>query len=159
MLKRKKFVIQWRKFGLKRSSTFKFMNFWRLCLFLIFIFKCTFLSIFFIKIAEKGFTNLQVMTWWAGPGGELTWRVGPPRGCDVALRPRGRAAGGPREAQAAHRAHTRGRRPRVSTQVHADARVWRHVAMGVGIWRAHELDGPCKKFGAVTQMRYHAPIF
>ena len=42
----------------------------------------------------------------------LTWRPGPPRGCDAALRPRGRAAGGPREAQVEHRARTRGRRPR-----------------------------------------------
>ena len=31
--------------------------------------------------------------------------------------------GGPREAQVAHKARTRGRRPRVSTQVHADVRV------------------------------------
>ena len=42
----------------------------------------------------------------------LTWRAGPPRGCDAALRPRGRAAGGPREAWVADRARTRGRRPR-----------------------------------------------
>ena len=43
------------------------------------------------------------------------WRAGPPRGCDAALWPRGRAAGGPREAQEAHRARTHGRRPHVST--------------------------------------------
>ena len=70
------------------------------------------------------------MTWWAGPGGALTWHAGPPRGCDAALRPRGRAVGDPREAQVAHRARTRGRRPRVSTQVHADPRVGRHVTVG-----------------------------
>ena len=70
------------------------------------------------------------MTWRAGPGSELTWRAGPPSGCDAALRPRGRAAGGPREAQVAHRVRTRGRRPRVSTRVHADARVGRPVAGG-----------------------------
>ena len=63
---------------------------------------------------------------------KLTWRAGPPRGCDVALRPRGRAVGGPREAQVAHRARTRGRRPHVSARVHADARVGRHVAGGGG---------------------------
>ena len=51
----------------------------------------------------------QVMTWRAGPGGELTWHVGAARGCDVALRPRGRASAGPREAQVAL---THGRRPR-----------------------------------------------
>ena len=55
------------------------------------------------------------MTWRPGPGGALTWRAGPPRACDAALRPRGKATGGPREAQEAHRARTRGRRPRVST--------------------------------------------
>ena len=56
--------------------------------------------------------------------------AGPPRGCDVALRPRGRAAGGPHEAHVAHWTRTCGRRPRVSTCVHADARVGRHVAGG-----------------------------
>ena len=35
--------------------------------------------------------------WLAGPAGELTWCAEPLRGCDAALRPRGRAAGGPRE--------------------------------------------------------------
>ena len=58
------------------------------------------------------------MTWRAGPGGALTWRAGPPRGWDAALRPRGRAAGGPRGAQEAHRACTHGRShacPREST--------------------------------------------
>ena len=30
---------------------------------------------------------------------KLTWHVGPPRGCDATLRPRGRAAGGPREGR------------------------------------------------------------
>ena len=68
------------------------------------------------------------MMWRAGPGGTLTWHAGPPRGCDAALRPRGRAASGPREAQVAHRARTRGRMPRVSMRDHADARVGRHMA-------------------------------
>ena len=52
------------------------------------------------------------MTWPPGPGGKLTWRAGPPRGCDAALRPRGWAAGGTHEV---HRARTCGRRPRVFT--------------------------------------------
>ena len=68
------------------------------------------------------------MTWRAGPSDELTWCAGPPRGCDEALRPCGRVAGGPREVQEAHRARTRGRRTRVSTRVHVGARVGRHVA-------------------------------
>ena len=58
----------------------------------------------------------------------LTWHGGPPRRCDVGLRPRGRAAGGSREAQVAHKTQTRGRSPRVSTRGHADAREGRHVA-------------------------------
>ena len=37
ILKRKEFVIQWRKFGLKRSSTFKVMNLSVYALFVIFI--------------------------------------------------------------------------------------------------------------------------
>ena len=68
--------------------------------------------------------------WQARPGGELTWHAEPPRRCDAALRSRGRAAGGPRDAKVMHRARTRGRRPRMSTRVHADARVRRHVAGG-----------------------------
>ena len=44
-------------------------------------------------------------------------------------------------------------------RVHADARVVRHVVERVGIWRAHRLVDPGKKFGAVTQMRYLAPSF
>ena len=73
------------------------------------------MNISLFKLQKRGFTYMQVLTWRAGPAGELTWRAGPPHGCDVALRPCGRAAGGPREAHGAHRARTRGRRPRVST--------------------------------------------
>ena len=40
------------------------------------------------------------------------WRAGPPHECDAALRPCGRAVGGPREAQEAHSARPRGRGPR-----------------------------------------------
>ena len=77
-----------------------------------------------------------------GPARELTWRVGPPRGCDAVLRPRGRAVGGPREAQVAHKARTCGRRPRVFTRVHADAHEGCHVECKVARWRAHGLVGP-----------------
>ena len=99
------------------------------------------INIFFTKIAKNRIYYLQVMTWRAGLGGELTWRAEPPCGCDVALRPRGRAMTGPRELQVARAC---GRRPR---------------GMWVGIWRAHGLVGPCKKFGALTQMRYRALNF
>ena len=51
------------------------------------------------------------------------WHAGPVRGCDVALRPRGRATTSPHEAQVVL---TRGRRPR--RRVHADAQEGRHMA-------------------------------
>ena len=76
-----------------------------------------------------------------GPARKLTWRAGPAGGCDAALRPRGRAAQGPRKAQVAR---TRGRRPCGSMQtpvrgstwqeamrVDADAREGLHVAEGM----------------------------
>ena len=90
------------------------------------------MNISLFKSQNKGFTYPQMLTWRARPAGELTWHAGPLHGCDVALRPRGRAAGGPHEAHVAHRARTRGRRPRVSTRVHVGARVGRHVTGGVG---------------------------
>ena len=89
---------------------------------------------------------LQELTWRVGPARELTWHEGPQRGCDAALRPRGRAMGGSREAQVAHRAWTRGRRPRVSTRVHADAPEGRHVAGKVGRWRTHGYSGPWRDY-------------
>ena len=52
------------------------------------------------------------------------WRVGLPDGCDVAQRPRGMAAGGPHEAQVAHRARTRARRPRGSTRTPVRGATW-----------------------------------
>ena len=46
--------------------------------------------------------------------------------------------------------------PRRSTRTPMWGATWQ---WGVGIWRAHGLVGPSKKFGAVTEMRYRAPIF
>ena len=63
---------------------------------------------FLIKITKKGILLTCRVTWGAGPGSELTWRAGPARGCDVALRPCGRASAGLREAQVAL---TPGKRP------------------------------------------------
>ena len=59
MLKRKKIVIQWRKFRLKRSCIFKVINFWSLCPFSDFYlilnwFFIKFILIFLIKIVKKG---------------------------------------------------------------------------------------------------------
>ena len=96
----------------------------------LFDFYLIFLRIFFTKITKKGKSYLQVMTWRARPGGELSWYAGPPCGCDAALRARGRAVGGPREAQEAHRAWPHGR-GHASTRVHVGARVGRHVASRV----------------------------
>ena len=43
-----------------------------------------------MKIAKKG-EKLPAADVATGPRGRLTWRAGPPRRYDVALRPRGRA--------------------------------------------------------------------
>ena len=76
----------------------------------------------------------------------------------MALRPRGRAAGGPREAHVAHKARTCGRRPRMST-VHADARVGRHVAGAVGSWRAHGYSEPWLGIGGGNANALLHPTF
>ena len=63
----------------------------------------------------------------------------------MALRPRGRATAGPREA---HVALTRGKRPR--GRVHVGAREGRHVACGGGgvrIWKAHGYSGALVREG------------
>ena len=67
-----------------------------------------------LKLRKREFSYLQDDV-TSRTGGALTWRAGPPRRCDAALRPRGRAVGGPREAQEAHMVRTCGRRPRMST--------------------------------------------
>ena len=67
---------------------------------------------------------------------------GSTRGCDVALRPRGRAMAGPREAQVAL---TRGRRPR--GRVHVGARVGHHVAGKDGSRRAHRYSATLVREG------------
>ena len=50
----------------------------------------------------------------------------------MALRPRGKATHGPREAQVARVAQTRVARVAQATRVHADAREGHHVVRGVG---------------------------
>ena len=120
------------------NSSYEFLKFVPFLKYLIFK------LIFLTKIVKMG-------VFWSTDPRMLTWRAGPPCGYDAALRPRDRAAGGPREAQEVHRARTHGRRPRVSTRVLADTRVGRQVARGVGIWRAHGLVGPGKMIGAVTR--------
>ena len=97
---------------------------------------------FLIKIAKKGILLTCRVTWRAGPGGELTWRAGPASGCNVALRPRGRATAGLREAQVAL---TRGRRPRGG--VHAGACEGRHMAGKDDSRRAHWYSGTLVREG------------
>ena len=96
------------------------------------------MNISLFKSQKKGFTYLQVLTWRAGSADELTWSAGPLRGYDVALRQRGRAAGGPREAHVAHRARTRGRRPRLSMQTP----VWGATWQGGRLMEGPRLSGP-----------------
>ena len=67
----------------------------------------------------------------------------------MALRPRGRAAGGPREAQEAHRARTRGRRPRMST--------W-STRSPVRAPRGKRGDGSCSRV-VKTQKRWSTKIY
>ena len=85
--------------------------------------------------SRKGVNLPQLMTWWAGLGGELTWHQGPVRGCNVASRPRGRATAGPREAQVALTGPRR--RP-----LGAPRGMW-----GVRIWRAHGYSGALVREG------------
>ena len=75
----------------------------------------------------------------------MTWRAGPPRRYDVALRPRGRT-------RVAHVGRACGADvwPGATRTGHADPREGRHVASEAGKWRAHGLVGPGKYFGAVT---------
>ena len=113
MLKRKKFVIQWRKFELKRSCIFKVMNFWSLCLFLIFIwFLNWFLYQFpLFKIAKKGGSYLQVLTWRAGAAGADMAR-GTTSKVRWGTEARWQSPGGLRGAQVVHKAPTHGMWPR-----------------------------------------------
>ena len=106
-----------------------------------------------MKIAQKGGLVSAAPgddTWHA----KLTWREGPAR-MRRALRPRGRAMHGPREAQVAHKWRTGGMGGadtwQKATRVHADDREVRHVARGAGSWRGHGLVGPGYRIGAVTQ--------
>ena len=71
---------------------YEFLNFYTIFFRFLFDFLIEFLS----ENREKGKTYLRLtwraeLTWQPGPGDGLTWRAGPPRRYDVALRPRGRA--------------------------------------------------------------------
>ena len=72
------------------------------------------------------------------------WRAGPPRRCDAALRPRGRA----RVARAGRMWRTRRGHVAGGNAVHADAHEGRHVAdRGAGNWRAHGHSGTLVREG------------
>ena len=91
---------------------------------------------------------------------ELTWHAGPPHGCDAALRPRGRVAGGPHEVQVAHKTRTPGRRPsgpRGSTWAPVWGATWQ---VGLADGGPTGIVGPSKRVGAVTQLLdVCAPLF
>ena len=101
ILKRKEILIQWRKFGFKRSCIFKVMNFWSYALFQILIwFFNEFLSVFcHYKIAKSGVLS-------AGPRG---WRGAQGRAglADVVRRTRADATWHARPRDRAVRAHVR----------------------------------------------------
>ena len=67
---------------------------------------------------------------------------GSARGCDVALRPHGRATAGPLDANVPL---MRGRTPR--GRIHVGARVVRHVAGKDGSRRAHGYSGALVRVG------------
>ena len=87
-----------------------------------------------IKIAKRGCFFHRTHGWHGAC--KLTWRVGPTRGCDLALRPRVRAARGPREAQVAR---TCDRRPSGSTRTPLRGATWQS-----GGWRVKgpRVSGP-----------------
>ena len=159
ILKRKKIVIQWRKFGLK-SCIFKVMNFWSLCpfsdfylIFLNFI-KCI-LSL--KKLQKVGFypQDRGADVACRGAQGWLTWHAGPAqmrRGTQGHVAEPREPTWGTGGAQGVDTWQE-------AMWVHADAREGRHVARGAGVWRAHGLVGPSESIGAVTQMRYRALPF
>ena len=83
------------------SCTLRDMNFWSSRPFsdFYFIFNLIFTNFSYLKLQKKWFLTCRR---WRGERESWradTWRVGPPSGCDVALRPRGRATGGPRVAK------------------------------------------------------------
>ena len=71
-------------------------------------------------------------------------------GCDVALRPRGRAAHRPREAQVAE---TRGRRPRGSTRTPVRGATWRGGWRVKGPW----VSGPWLEFWGGNAIALNRP--
>ena len=83
---------------------------------------------------------------------KLMWLAGPARGCDAALRPRGRAALGQREAQVAQ---THGRRPRGSTRTPARGTTWQ------GGWRVKgpRVSGPWLEYWGGNAIALNRPLF
>ena len=133
------------------------MIFGSFSLFLIFylLFK---LNFFYLKITKKGSVYLQMLTWQARkPASRHVARgttVQMRRGFEATWQGRGwptRGAGGARRGHVA--------KSHATTRVHVGARVGRHMARGFAYGGPTGKVGPGKKLGAVTQMRYRAPIF
>ena len=126
ILKRREFVIQWRKFGLKRSCILRNMNFWSFSPFSDFYlnFKVIFRLIFLLKSQKGGVfwsTGPRLMTWQAYPGGG--WR-GARDHRAVTTWHWGNVAGRVWPTQEAHRARQVAGRPRGHVGAHVGRHVW-----------------------------------
>ena len=145
ILKRKKIVIQWRKFEIKRSYNFKDMYFW---IFWIFQdFSRIYFRFFLNENHKKGVYFPQDL--------RRTCGARDPRECDTACKATWQSRTSPRGTQVAHK--WRGRVAE-ATRVHADARVAPR-GRGAGRWRPHGLVGPGEYIGVVMQGHYSAPHF
>ena len=134
ILKRKEFVIQWRKFRSKRSCILRNMNFWIFILFFpIFIwFLIEFLSIFSIENHEKGG---EITCGWRG---ERSWRGARVHRAVTTWR-WGHVAGRVWPARGAGGADAW---QEATQTVHVGARVGRHVAAGGSHVEGPRVSGP-----------------
>ena len=83
----------------------------------------------------------------------MTWRAEPTHGCDEALRPRGKAARGPREAQVAR---TRGKWPRGSTRTPVRGATWQSRGWRV---KGPRVSGPWLEYWGGNAVALNCPYF
>ena len=148
ILKRKKFVIQWRKFWLKRSFIFKVINLWSLCLFSNFYLILNWF--FLIKIAKKwGILVHRPRSW---RGAELTWHTGPAR---MRRGTQGHVAGprGPMWGAGGAQGEDTWQE---ATRVHADARVGCHMADGWQV-KGPQVSGPWLEYWGDNAIALNRP--
>ena len=149
ILKRNKFLSQWRKFEFKWSYIFKDMDFWIFWIFLDF-FRIYFDFNPFKKWQKGGIFSART----TGQRG-AAWD---PRGCEMTPKATWQCHADPREhLHGVDVARTRGK----ATRAHADARVTPRGTRSdwIGRWWAHGLVGLGNSIGAVTQRHYFSPPF